>query len=830
MPPSLIAGEPVLLAVLPLLPATSSLFVLLSLSILGLVGAALRLRPAAVKTLARIVWRQKPGLIVLAIFFAAGTLFWQRISLGTPSVRYTDEWKDVSWPMFRGSLSRSGHADSQPGPTTGAVQWTGAQGFQFYSSPTVAGNQILAVGSQQDSARIFCWDAKSGELQWTAAPHGLRATFSSAVIDDNYLVCGEGLHQTAKSRVLCIPLSHQAGADAVWEFSTSSHVECTPVLVKGRIFVNAGDDGVYCLEKPSTKEQQLQVVWHAPGQRFPDAETALAVHEERVYVGLGLGGEALCVLDAGTGREMKRLKMPYPVFSPPAISGGRIYVGMGRADYVTQQDGLPGEVRCIDLESLQTIWKVTAPAAVLAAIVVHEGEIIFNCVNGQLCVVDQQGNVKRQWNARTKVLTAPAVTDRMIYSVSCDGMLTALDRQLERVWTVRLGAAGNYISSPVVAHGYVFVGTPDDGFVCVGDRSDDKDRSSDLVTHQAGVALAEPIPPNVDVAWELSGPTDEISADISASPAISAHEFVAPMSAANWTGLVCGGLDRAGERRRWIWQSAQPIEVPPVISGDAVACIAGVESKAGELVALDRKSGRMLWRRTLAKAPSWLAADGESFFVVDDTFLCRLNLVGELLWRVPMSTAELPITIDGEMVIGCSAASRQLFALDRITGKALWQSELLDAAQQPPVVFDDLVLIAAADGLERRSLVDGSLQKSLSLGPTRHVIFQNQDRFIASTRTGELAFGSIQAGSVKRYAVGLNADVIPVVGTNAVVYATTDNRLLWRVLEEGANGKTWFSPGLSRRYTAAAVLSDGRAYVSISGQGLLCLESRAKAL
>ena len=33
-------------------------------------------------------------------------------------------------------------------------------------------------------------------------------------------------------------------------------------------------------------------------ERYPDAETSLAVHEGKVYAGLGNGGRALCVIDA----------------------------------------------------------------------------------------------------------------------------------------------------------------------------------------------------------------------------------------------------------------------------------------------------------------------------------------------------------------------------------------------------------------------------------------------------------------------------------------------------------------------------------------------------
>jgi outer membrane protein assembly factor BamB len=68
------------------------------------------------------------------------------------------------------------------------------------------------------------------------------------------------------------------------------------------------------------------------------------------------------------------------------------------------------------------------------------------------------------------MLTAPAVTEQHIYCVATDGKLTGLDRSsLKPVWDVVLGAPGRYISSPVVAYGHVYVGTPHDGLICAGE-------------------------------------------------------------------------------------------------------------------------------------------------------------------------------------------------------------------------------------------------------------------------------------------------------------------------------------------------------------------------
>ena len=458
---------PPLIAILPWLPSAAGLLAALFAALLSALSAAAALRPGALAKLGRIAWRQKPGLFVLAIIAFGSIEAAKRMVVREKPSTITATLAPGRWPMFRGDLSRAGSADGQPGPARGSVLWSSGQGFVFLSSPAVVANTLIAIASKaDDSARLFCWDASNGELLWTLAPPGYRASFSSAVVDQGYLVCGEGVHTTRKARVRGFKADASGDLTLAFEYPTTSHVECTPVIDGNRVYFAAGDDGVYCLDL--TPEFAGRLIWHIPGQQYPDVETALAVYEGRVYVGLGQHGNALCVLDADTGHEMARLPMPLPVFSPPAIADGRLYLGMGSADYLHWDDNSPGEVRCLDLNSLGELWRVKTPDPVLAAVIAADTEIVFTTVAGELFVVAADGMVKHRWKAADRVLSAPAVTNDAIYCVSCDGMLTALDRRLRPTWTAQLGSPGLYLSSPVVYSGKLYVGTANDGFVCIG--------------------------------------------------------------------------------------------------------------------------------------------------------------------------------------------------------------------------------------------------------------------------------------------------------------------------------------------------------------------------
>ena len=182
------------------------------------------------------------------------------------------------WELHRGGLQRLGAVPGSIGPNQGGPVWiSGTNGEAFLSSPAVLGDSVFVTGFRGNKGRISCFDAKTGNLRWSSAPRGYQATFSSPVIADARLVCGEGLHATRTGRVVCVDLRPGRVGEIAWTFATNSHVECTPVLDAGKVYVGAGDDGIYCLDLAHGGQ-----IWHAKGSAYPDAETSLVVFEGRV--------------------------------------------------------------------------------------------------------------------------------------------------------------------------------------------------------------------------------------------------------------------------------------------------------------------------------------------------------------------------------------------------------------------------------------------------------------------------------------------------------------------------------------------------------------------
>lgn len=461
------------LAILPILPALGGLVWVLT-AILGMAAALLHPRGWRMWTgFLRSQWRSLAVLAGVGLAAWGAWAWWHRGS--TPSQHAAVTMELDGWPMFQGSLTRAGCSGGD-GPWQGGVQWTGRPDYEFLGAPAFSSGIVVAIGNRGGAARCFCWDAATGRELWNGGPRDFRQTMSSPVLAEGRIYCGEGVHHTRRARVICLDPARQD--PLAWALTTDSHVECTPVVADGRVYVAAGDDGVYCLaargspaalvREDGAETTAPQREWHVPGATLPDAETALAVYRGRVYVGLGFKTPALVALDAATGRELRRVELPLPAFAPPTLFDGGLLCGLGPGTLVDAATAGPGELRLVDLQTLEPRWRLPTSASVINAVAVSGDVAIAASADGVVRAVDAGGTVVRTWRAAAPILAAPAVAGNGVYVVSQDGLLTGLDAgTFEPRWSVRLGAPGMYLGSPVAAAGRIFVGTPA-GLLCVG--------------------------------------------------------------------------------------------------------------------------------------------------------------------------------------------------------------------------------------------------------------------------------------------------------------------------------------------------------------------------
>jgi outer membrane protein assembly factor BamB len=880
--PVLIGPVQILITVLPYL-ILAALSALVSL-----------LHPRAVLKGLKILWRQKLQVAaVLAVVVAVGIGLWYAIdwflqNFG-PQPVVAEATAGEDWPMARGGLQRRGAVPGDQAPTHGGVNWSFCRNSReaFISSPAIVGNRAYIVSADPDpffaGGYIYCFDTDTGGLVWKFPDPQksqdldprYRPTFSSPVVSGKYLVCGEGLHETNDARVICLDISNDREPKLLWTHATKNHVECTPVIWKDRVVVNAGDDGTHCLALQPGPDGKAQELWHAPGGKYLDCETSLALADGKVYLGMGFEGNGLVVFDALTGQEEKRLDVGAPVFSPASIADGKLYFVKGFADYIRNWEdarqmlvekwekagiardeidrrksriGPEGTLCCVDLKTWKIDWELQTKETVLGCVAIAGDQLVCAARNGTVYVVSKAGKRIGTWNANATVVSSPAVTDKHICVVTGNGLLCVLDREnLELTWQIRLGRPTGgikyFIGSPAVARGHVYVGTVQDGFVCVGEPG--KDRPPPLWpgalggSGRAGTVDDSSIPSN-DVLSIVAQP---IAPGLVKAPAAGSEgqlfvPFARGEGEGEGAGLTCFTISAADPRPSWHVALPEGVSQSPAVFGDTVWCVDGPERslpitqvapEAGrrKLRALNTTTGKERWQVPLgAGATGILLATADRLLVQDkQRKLSCFTHQGDRQWEEEIGELSHAPTVTKTMIVAATASPPVLLALDRPTGRVLWRRSLEAVPTTSPVVRQDRIYVGTLRGLEARSLLDGTPIDGWKVDPggvsADFALLRDVAVYVSSQ--GELIVIDLEHGSVKGKMDGALAGRPPLVSRDVVLYLAKEGVMRLSLQGEGLTPQLWFDTTEVGEITSPLVLVDGRVYGGTAKKGLVRL-------
>ena len=740
------------LAVIPVLVGPlQTLLALLPAILLGL-GSLLfaAFKPQGFVKLIRFCWRQKLFFGCVAAVIAGwqyglfAKLFESRRSASESAT--TD---GTNWSTSGGGALRLGRGPGELDPTSSAAVWKNDRDETVFSSPAVSGSRVFfatATGmgpfSPEGRGAIVCVEADSGREVWRYAPSDYRATFSSPVVADGCVVCGEGLHQVQDARVTCVDLL----GNKRWEFRTKSHVESTAAISDGKVFIGAGADGFYCLALEPTADGQPRVLWHLDGEKYPDCESSPAVSDGVVYFGLGDGGFAICAADATTGAQRWKIETPYPVFAPPTVADGKLYAATGNGNYVQsaadllvmklqvlQDDGATeqqlaaarqrfqpaGEIWCVDLATQQVDWKFAARDAILGDIVRGDDSLYFGSRDGHLYRVSLSGQLISQQDLREPLVCSPALGRKHVYATTSTGRLFCLDAlTLKPVWDASLGGGENFVSSPVVAHGHVYVGTAQQGLRCLGQPGVPEPPVWSR-GNRGGRADDEPVPESLSLAWRYPAEGDapfEINAPLMPFDGAIYAAGLRP----GMTQLVKLSADRAAtDQSRLLWSrqfeshvSTGSIQVAPVASGRRVCVIESPASPetGGMLWCLSADDGQTHWKQPLNGESAGMAIGSKQVIAWNTPEQLRsFDLAsGRLLWKSNLSgsVAIGAPTLTNDLVF--AATESFLVALDAPTGTLLWKAPLTEKPTGGPFVAGNDVVLPCGVMHALYNIVDGA--------------------------------------------------------------------------------------------------------------------------
>jgi len=851
-------------AVVPVIvgPLQALLAILPSL-LLALGGALLAVfRPSFVRKLVSFLWHQKVFTAIL-VAVVAGVVLLAHQDWGRGGPAATEMRTGTHWPAFRGGPARRGAAPDSPDPTVPEPMWSfDTDAKIIYSSPAVVGNRVYVATADKgvfaDEGAVLCLDAETGAEVWRYAPSDFRATFSSPAVDDAHVVCGEGLHTTEDSRITCLDLSGKR----LWELRTKSHVESSPCIYKGRVYVGAGDDGYYCIDLEPGPDGKPHVVWHLGGGRYKDCETSPAAADGRVYFGLGMGGNAICAVDAATGRELWRAPAPYPVFGPPTLAHGKLYVGMGNGNFVQSAEqvralavqemreagrpeaeiaeaekrlGPAGEVWCLDPATGAVAWRYRVARTVLGAVAAGDGRLYFGSSDGLLHCISAAGKPLKTWNARDPIMTSPALGQGHVYFGTAAGRLHCLNAEtLEPAWDAPLGNRANYLSSPSVALGRVYIGTDGDGLRCIGCPGE---RLAPLWTAgERGGSDRSPLPERASVLW--SYPRDAPEQFTATAPLMMLDgALYVPCSRADRPGLVRLKLDADikadADRVAWAKLLPRPVTIPPGGLGDCVYAVVGTPGKTPlELQCLNAADGAERWTLPLdAKSSGQFALNRRHLYVWTgpETLTCLPAGTperGEPIWSKRLGEgAVAPAPGKGILVV---ATKGELLALDDGTGTILWRQKLAEAPLYAPVRLPKLIVLAAAGGLEVRRIVDGTVawkERSPGLPAFLTPLTADEARVAAVTAASTLVVHEPGAGTLLGNHLGAWRAQGPLLASDGLLFASGELNVL---REDAEAPKLWARTSWLGRLLTPFVLHDSHVCFATEKRGIVCLGARRR--
>jgi len=852
--PVIISPVQVLIAILPAL-------------LLSLAGAIVGLlKPAAMRTLLKLLWRQKIALAVMA-GITIGMVFLVR-TFAVHGHSRSEQIAGVDWPMFRGGLERRGSNDSAEPPAAGGINWSyTAEVKTFFASPAVVGNRVYVTsadkGPLRDRGAIYCLDADTGAIDWTSAPRGYLATFSSPSIMGKYLVCGEGLHFTRSARVVCMDVTRRG--KILWTYQTRSHVESTPCIAEDRVYVGAGDDGYYCFRLEPGVDGQAQLLWHAPTERCPDAETSPAVHDGLMFAGLGMGGKAIICLNADTGEQVWRRDTPYPVFGPPTVVNGSVIVGMGNGNFIESAEevkrkeldklrqagksaaeiaaaektlGAGGEIWCLKEKSGEVLWKFVVPDTVLGAVAADKDRLYFGARDGYVYCLSQDGKLLGKWNARALILTSPALSGGYVYVVTETGTLFGLRADdLERVWEARLGFTGPFLSSPAVARGHVYVGSQQDGLLCLG-MPGGQQQEARWAGYAGGPGRGgnvdgQPLPEKGRFGWRFPEAEDTDQGpdmQVAAPPACLNGVLYVPAEGRR-KGLLCvrETTDKGEIRGTEVWFAAAPngVNLSPAAASNEAFFVDGQKGDAGRnLHCLDAADGREKWMlRVAADGPGEFVLTDEGGLIADGPGqLTAFDSSGQVIWRADCGGVFGMPMISEAFVVVATDQPAGLSVLDRPTGRTLWRLPLDAAPSAAPLVRKNIIYLGTPAGVAALRLADGGRIWEATGGAPSAPLVLVKNRLAYTTAAGELVILDLEDGRVAKTITDAAPGMPPLAAPEAFVFVGKSGLMVCPAA--GGEPRSWMDTVWLGRPTCAPVMADSRIYVATDKRGLVCLKSK----
>lgn len=326
--------------------------------------------------------------------------------------------------------------------------WSKTLTKQVLSTPVLT-KDYLVYGSYDGT--IEAVSRHNGALVWSLPLKSPVFALTSGV-ENNLLYAGEGLHHTTAASLTAIdPLQ----VKVLWQREFIGHLEESAAIDAGQgmIITSAGPGGLWALDI-----DDADVIWHAP---IGHIDSKALITQDIVYTMAqpdeAVIESALFALDARTGKEIWRIKLPGQPWGSPLmdVKTGNIIVTTGTGQIGVRRETDSGWVHAIEPKSQKIIWQKQLPSKALQPDIYlpDHDMIVYSVKSGELVAV-RPATGETRWTERVSAeLQAPAALlegqgDPLIASMGFDGIFS-IRRALTGEEVARRDLKGSSTSSPV---------------------------------------------------------------------------------------------------------------------------------------------------------------------------------------------------------------------------------------------------------------------------------------------------------------------------------------------------------------------------------------------
>jgi outer membrane protein assembly factor BamB len=428
------------------------------------------------------------------------------------------------WATYRGNPERTGCTDGKAGPATPKVLWAYKSEDQFVAAPAPLADRLVVSGFgafNVSTFRVLATGPKAAErVAWSkTTPYLKLPTVSSPAVVDGKLVFGDGMHQTDGATLHC--LRADTGLP-LWQLpvpGTLVHLEGSPTVEKGRVYLGGGAAGVLCVDMNRVtlegKEMDLAAIqkvldakWAELMKKYqedlkkdPDfavkptdeqlpkpaplkvweqgkekwhVDAPVAVAGDRVLAASAyldkekVGDRALFCLDAKTGEVKWRAPLTHNPWGGPTVTGEVVIVGGSNIRFDPNTlAGAKGDVAAYNLADGKEVWRKELKAGVLSCAAVADGLAVVTATDGKVRAYDvKSGELRWHYDGKAPFFAPPAVAGGVVYAGDLKGVLHAVGlADGKEKWTLDIGkdpavaAPGMFYGGPVVQGGRLYAAT-----------------------------------------------------------------------------------------------------------------------------------------------------------------------------------------------------------------------------------------------------------------------------------------------------------------------------------------------------------------------------------